>query len=51
MWRPIIPTMAQRFTVVAPGLPSIGDSAIPADGVDMKTAAVGASLFSQILVA
>jgi pimeloyl-ACP methyl ester carboxylesterase len=40
MWRPIIPTMAQRFTAVAPDLPGIGDSAIPANGLDMKTAAV-----------
>src|SRR5437764_7336816 len=30
MWRPIIPTLAQRFTVIAPDLPGIGDSSIPA---------------------
>ena len=40
MWRPIIPTLAERFTVVAPDLPGIGDSAIPADGLDMTTAAI-----------
>src|SRR6266550_4473706 len=40
MWRPLIPSLAERFTVIAPDLPGIGDSAIPADGLDMKTAAV-----------
>jgi pimeloyl-ACP methyl ester carboxylesterase len=40
MWKPIIPILAERFTVIAPDLPGIGDSAIPADGLDMKTAAI-----------
>ncbi|OLD16428.1 MAG: alpha/beta hydrolase [Acidobacteriales bacterium 13_1_40CM_3_55_5] len=40
MWKPMIPLLAQRFTVIAPDLPGIGDSAIPADGLDMKTAAI-----------
>jgi len=40
MWKPIIPPLAERFTVIAPDLPGIGDSAIPKDGLDMKTAAV-----------
>ncbi len=40
MWRPIIPALAQRFTVIAPDLPGIGDSDIPADGLDMKSAAI-----------
>jgi pimeloyl-ACP methyl ester carboxylesterase len=40
MWRPVIPSLAERFTVIAPDLPGIGDSAIPADGLDMKAAAV-----------
>jgi pimeloyl-ACP methyl ester carboxylesterase len=40
MWRPIMPLLAERFTVIAPDLPGIGDSAIPADGLDMKTAAI-----------
>lgn len=39
MWRPIIPKLAEKFTVIAPDLPGIGDSSIPADGLDMKTAA------------
>jgi len=39
MWRPIIPVLAQRFRVIAPDLPGIGDSAIPTDGLDMKSAA------------
>ncbi len=29
MWKPIIPLLAQRFTVIAPDLPGIGDSSIP----------------------
>jgi pimeloyl-ACP methyl ester carboxylesterase len=39
MWRPIIPQLAERFKVVAPDLPGIGDSAVPAAGLDMKSAA------------
>src|SRR5881296_2556060 len=39
MWRPIIPVLAERFTVIAPDLPGIGDSSIPRNGLDMKTAA------------
>src|SRR6202790_1693066 len=40
MWRPIMPVLAKRFTVIAPDLPGIGDSGIPADGLDMKNAAI-----------
>jgi pimeloyl-ACP methyl ester carboxylesterase len=40
MWRPILPSLAERFTVIAPDLPGIGDSAIPANGLDMKTSAI-----------
>ena len=40
MWRPLMPALADRFTVIAADLPGIGDSAIPADGLDMKAAAV-----------
>jgi pimeloyl-ACP methyl ester carboxylesterase len=40
MWRPLIPQVADRFMVIAPDLPGIGDSDIPADGLDMKSAAV-----------
>ena len=40
MWKPIIPLLAERFTVIAPDLPGIGDSAIPANGLDMKRAAI-----------
>ena len=40
MWRPLIPTLAEKFTVIAPDLPGIGDSSIPADGQDMTTAAI-----------
>ena len=38
MWRPIIPLLAQKFTVIAPDLPGIGDSSIP-DKIDMLDAA------------
>jgi len=40
MWRPIIPLLAARFSVIAPDLPGIGDSDMPSDGLDMKTAAI-----------
>jgi pimeloyl-ACP methyl ester carboxylesterase len=40
MWKPVIPVLAERFTVIAPDLPGIGDSDIPADGLDMKNAAI-----------
>ena len=40
MWRPLFPRLAETFTVIAPDLPGIGDSGIPKDGFDMKTAAV-----------
>jgi len=39
MWTPIFPLLAEKFTVIAPDLPGIGDSAIPATGLDMTTAA------------
>ncbi|MGH8102428.1 MAG: alpha/beta fold hydrolase, partial [Chthoniobacterales bacterium] len=38
MWRPLIPLLAEKFTVIAPDLPGIGDSSIP-DTIDMITAA------------
>src|SRR5215469_7998957 len=40
VWRPLIPKLADKFTIIAPDLPGIGDSAIPKDGLDMKTAAI-----------
>jgi pimeloyl-ACP methyl ester carboxylesterase len=40
MWKPIIPLVAEKFTVIAPDLPGIGESAIPKGGLDMKTAAI-----------
>ena len=39
MWRPLIPRLAADFTVIAPDLPGIGGSDIPADGLDMTRAA------------
>ena len=40
MWRPLIPKLTDKFTVIAPDLPGIGESGIPKDGLDMKTAAI-----------
>ena len=40
MWRPLIDKLKDKFTVIAPDLPGIGDSDIPKDGSDMKTAAI-----------
>ena len=40
MWRPLIEKLKEKFTVIAPDLPGIGDSDIPKSGADMKTAAV-----------
>ncbi|HEV8611507.1 MAG TPA: alpha/beta hydrolase, partial [Thermoanaerobaculia bacterium] len=40
MWIPIMPRLTGRFRVIAPDLPGIGDSAIPRDGLDMKTSAI-----------
>jgi pimeloyl-ACP methyl ester carboxylesterase len=39
MWWPIIPLLAEKFTVIAPDLPGIGDSSIPTDKIDMITSA------------
>jgi len=39
MWRPLIPRLAAGFNVIAPDLPGIGGSDIPADGLDMTRAA------------
>jgi pimeloyl-ACP methyl ester carboxylesterase len=49
MWRPIIPLLAKKFTVIAPDLPGIGDSDIPADGIDMKTSAIRIHLLAKSL--
>src|ERR1700759_1215475 len=40
MWRPIMPMLAEKFTVIAPDLPGIGDTGVPASGLDMKSAAI-----------
>jgi pimeloyl-ACP methyl ester carboxylesterase len=40
MWKPILPMLAERFMVIAPDLPGIGDSGVPADGLDMQSAAI-----------
>src|SRR5580693_4617250 len=40
MWTPILPVLGEKFTVIAPDLPGIGDSDVPAGGLDMKAAAI-----------
>jgi pimeloyl-ACP methyl ester carboxylesterase len=40
MWTPILPVLGEKFTVIAPDLPGIGDSSIPAKGINMKAAAI-----------
>ena len=49
MWEPIIPILAEKFTVIAPDLPGIGESTVPADGLDMKTAAVRVHALAKLL--
>jgi pimeloyl-ACP methyl ester carboxylesterase len=39
MWKPLAVALAPRFTVIAPDLPGIGNSSIPAAGSDMASAA------------
>jgi pimeloyl-ACP methyl ester carboxylesterase len=39
MWKPLAQRLAPSSTVIAPDLPGIGDSSIPASGIDMKTSA------------
>jgi pimeloyl-ACP methyl ester carboxylesterase len=40
MWKPLVPTLATHFTVIAPDLPGIGGSDVPLDGLDMTHAAI-----------
>ena len=40
MWNPILPALGEKFTVIVPDLPGIGDSSIPSGGMGMKTAAI-----------
>jgi len=49
MWKPLIPALAGRFTVIAPDLPGIGDSSIPAGGLDMTTAAIHVRALAESL--
>jgi pimeloyl-ACP methyl ester carboxylesterase len=49
MWTPILPVLGEKFTVIAPDLPGIGDSSIPEKGIDMKTAAINIHLLVRSL--
>jgi len=44
-----MPEVAERFMVVAPDLPGIGGSDIPADGLDMQSAAIRIHQFARSL--
>jgi pimeloyl-ACP methyl ester carboxylesterase len=39
MWRKVIPTLAERYTVIAPDLRGFGESGKPVDGYDKRTVA------------
>jgi pimeloyl-ACP methyl ester carboxylesterase len=39
VWKHVVPVLAKKFRVIAPDLPGIGDSEIPADGLDMTSSA------------
>ena len=39
MWRKVMPALAERYTVIAPDLPGLGDSEVPEDGFDKATTA------------
>lgn len=39
MWRKVMPALAERYTVIAPDLPGLGDSSVPAAGFDKATTA------------
>lgn len=39
MWQPIMPVLGEKFTVIAPDLPGIGDSSIPTKGINFMDAA------------
>ncbi len=49
MWKPIIPSLAMRFRVIAPDLPGIGDSGVPENGLDMKSAAISIHTLARAL--
>jgi pimeloyl-ACP methyl ester carboxylesterase len=40
MWRPLIPSLLRKFTLIAPDLPGIGDSDIPTEGPEVTSSAV-----------
>lgn len=39
MWRKVMPQLAERYTVIVPDLPGLGDSSVPAAGFDKATTA------------
>jgi pimeloyl-ACP methyl ester carboxylesterase len=49
MWTPLFSLLADKFTVIAPDLPGIGDSSIPQDSLDMKGAAIRIHALAKLL--
>lgn len=49
MWRPLIPQLSGTHRVIAPDLPGIGDSQVPPDGLDMKSAALTVHALAESL--
>jgi pimeloyl-ACP methyl ester carboxylesterase len=49
MWNSIMPALGSKFQVVAPDLPGIGESSIPAVGISMKSAAILIHEFARSL--
>jgi pimeloyl-ACP methyl ester carboxylesterase len=39
-WRKVMPLLAERYRLIVPDLPGLGDSSKPADGYDKKTIAL-----------
>jgi pimeloyl-ACP methyl ester carboxylesterase len=49
MWDPILPVLGEKFMVIAPDLPGIGDSTSFGGIIDMKTAAIRIHALAQRL--
>lgn len=49
MWRKVMPELAERYTVIAPDLPGLGDSEVPEGGFDKATTAERVRMLVQEL--
>ena len=48
-WRKVVPLLADRYRLIVPDLPGLGDSSIPPDGYDKKTIAADLAEFCERL--